>query len=287
MSYCQPPCLFINFPDIIVKLLYFCANKKRIALFNLESFDLKLNTEYIGRNFIYSEETDSTNSVLLDKSMKINTNGSVFLAERQNKGRGRLDRTWYSTKDLNLTFSILLNKKHIPKNPVLLNFAASLAVASSIENLYQLKIDLKWPNDVLINGKKTAGILLESTSEGSKIEKVVVGIGVNVNQQIFQGNFIIPPTSIRTELGQNTERESFLAEILNNFEEYLDTLLKDPSEIVRMWKAKCSMIGDKVSIVDGDNTTYGIFEDVDENGFLLLKNNDRIEKIHIGDVSLR
>lgn len=256
-------------------------------MFNLESFDIKLNTEYIGRNFIYTEETDSTNSFLLDKSSKQNTNGTVFLAERQNKGKGRLNRVWYSTKDLNLTFSILLTKKHIPQNPVLLNFAASLAVAVSIENLYQLKIDLKWPNDVLINGKKTAGILIESTSEGSKINRLVVGIGVNVNQQIFQGIFIIPPTSVRIELGQNAERETLLSEILNNFEEYLDLLLKRPDEVLRTWKQKCSMIGDKISIVDEKNTTYGIFEDVDENGFLLLKVNDRIEKIHIGDVSLR
>lgn len=265
----------------------FVSENKRNNLLNLDEFDIRLNTEYIGRNFIYSEEADSTNTVLLDKSFKINSNGSVFFAERQNKGRGRLDRTWYSTKEMNLTFSILLTKKSIPKTPSLLNFAASLSIAYAIENLYQFKIDLKWPNDVLINGKKIAGILLESISEGNKLERLVIGMGINVNQTIFQGIFILPPTSIKLELGQPAEREKLLSEILNNFEQLHEILLKNPARIIKEWKAKCGMIGDKVSIVEGEDSREGIFEDVDENGFLLLKRNNRIERIHFGDVSLR
>lgn len=256
-------------------------------MFNLETFDIKLNTDLIGRNFIYADEVDSTNSALL-KDPKYNVNGTVLLAEKQHKGRGRKDRVWYSTKDLNLTFSILLTGvNYINKNINLMNFAVSLAVANSIENLHQLKTDLKWPNDVLINNKKIAGILIETTSEGSTIKRMVIGIGINVNQAIFQGNFLIEPTSIKTELDMPVERERLLAEILNNFEDIYHRLDFNPESVLNDWRAKCRMIGEKVTIIEGDSERYGIFDDIDSDGFLLLKEKDKIEKIHYGDVSLR
>jgi len=258
-------------------------------LFDLEKFDIKLDTEFIGRQFIYAEEIDSTNSFLLDKGNKLNLNGTVVLAEKQSKGRGRKDRVWYSAKDQNLTFSLLLtNKKYFGKVFSLINFAASLSVGLSIENLFQLKADFKWPNDILINGKKVAGILLESTSQGNKVERLVIGIGINVNQVLFQGNFNIGPTSLKLELNHQTvEREKLLAEVLNSFEETLLLMEKKPDEIIKDWKAHCSMIGGRIAITEGDLIKTGIFDDLDENGFLLLKIKNKIEKIHFGDVSLR
>lgn len=253
----------------------------------MERFDIKLNTEFIGRNFVYTEEIDSTNTYLLNKSNKLSYDGTVLLAEKQNKGKGRKDRVWYSTKDQNLTFSILLNnKKYLGKNLNLINFASSLAVAISIENLYQLKTDLKWPNDILVNGKKISGILFESTSQGNKIDRLVIGIGINVNQTIFQGNYKIAPTSIKLELKEQVDRERLLAELLNNFEEILQKLNTEPDEILKDWKLRCRLIGEKISISEGDDIKYGIFDDLDSEGFLLLKNKGKIEKIHFGDVSI-
>ena len=256
-------------------------------MFNLESFDLKLDTEYIGRNFIYSEEVDSTNSVLINKANKFNTDGTVILAEKQSKGRGRKERVWYSAKEQNLTFSILLtSKKLLSKNLNLLNFAASLSVALSIEKLYQLKSELKWPNDVLINGKKICGILLESTSQGTKIDRLVIGIGLNVNQTLFQGNFNAEPTSIKLETdGININREILLAELLNTFEEVIEKIPISPETILKDWKERCTLIGDKISITENDSVKYGIFEDIDSEGYLLLRVKDKIERIHFGDVS--
>ena len=256
-------------------------------MFNLESFDIKLNTDFIGRNFIYTEEIDSTNTFLLNKANKINVDGSVLLTEKQNKGHGRKDRIWYSAKEQNLTFSILITNKKLLKDKFnLLNFAASLAVAIAIENLYQLRTELKWPNDILVNGKKIAGILLESISQGSKIEKLVIGIGLNVNQVMFQGNFNIPPTSIKVELNENADRERVLAELLNTFEELLVKVEKYPSDLMKDWKSRCRLIGEKISVVEDDKTKYGIFDDLDDDGYLLLKNKGKIEKIHFGDVGL-
>jgi BirA family biotin operon repressor/biotin-[acetyl-CoA-carboxylase] ligase len=223
----------------------------------------------------------------MDKQNGYKTSGTVVLAEKQTSGKGRKDRVWYSAPDSSLTFSILLTKdKFLTSNSSLINFAASLAVAFSIENLYQLKTELKWPNDVLLDGKKTSGILIESTSQGNKIERFVVGIGVNVNQTSFQGTFNYPPTSIRIELGRNVERERFLAEILNNFELLLEKIKSNKNEVINDWKSKCKMIGEKISVVENDSEKFGIFYDIDEEGFLLLKTRDGIEKVHYGDVSL-
>ncbi|MBZ0200698.1 MAG: biotin--[acetyl-CoA-carboxylase] ligase [Ignavibacteriaceae bacterium] len=257
-------------------------------MFNLEDFDIKLDTDYIGRRFVYGAEVDSTNAVLMNPEYEFNENGTVLLAEKQLKGRGRLGRIWYSSKDFNLTFSILLNDKSLfSKNLTLLVFGAANVVAASIENLFQLRSEVKWPNDILINGKKVAGILLESASHGKKINRLVVGIGINVNQQTFHGDFPIEATSIKNELNQNVERESLLAEVLNIFEEMLNKYKADPAQILKDWRMRCRMIGERIDINDGVKSRYGIFDDVDENGALLLRTEKGIEKIIFGDVSRR
>jgi BirA family transcriptional regulator, biotin operon repressor / biotin---[acetyl-CoA-carboxylase] ligase len=255
-------------------------------MFELENFDIKLETEFIGRNFIYCDEIESTNTELLAGKQQYKKTGTVMLAEKQLAGKGRKDRTWHSAKGLNLTFSILLMKDVVSGiNINHLNLAASLAVASAIENLYQLKTELKWPNDVLIDKKKVCGILTETSIKGTKVERVVVGFGINLNQIVFQGDFNFPPTSLKLELGINIERENTLAEILNIFEALLLGLESKPKTILNEWRSKCQMIGDKITITENDEVKSGIFHDIDENGYLLLKRKDIIEKIHFGDVS--
>jgi len=254
--------------------------------FNLEIFDIKLDTDIIGRNFIYSEEVTSTNTLLLDKTIA-NIHGTTLLAEKQSKGHGRKDRLWYSMKGMNLTYSVLLtNKKYFNKQFNLINLAAGLTIALSIENLFPLKTELKWPNDVLINGKKVSGVLIESASKGEKLERVVVGMGLNVNQTIFQGSFNIPPTSIKNETGQTIEREMLLAELLIVFEETLENIITNSKWILKEWKQRCRMIGEKISVTEDEKVKYRIFDDIDENGFLLLRSNKKIEKIYSGDVSI-
>jgi len=256
-------------------------------LFNIEIFDIKLDTEFIGRNFIYTDEISSTNSELLSNKKSYKNSGTVLLAEHQLEGKGRKNREWISAKDLNLTFSVLLVDVNAPASQVnIINLAASLAVAASIENLYQLRPELKWPNDVLINRRKAAGILLETSLQGKKIERLVIGMGINVNQKSFPGKYNFPPTSIILEAGKEIERETLLAEVLNNFEELLKSALSNPQQVLNDWKAKCNMIGDRIKIVEKDKTIGGIFNDIDENGFLILRRGDKLEKIHFGDVSL-
>ncbi len=255
-------------------------------MFKIEEFDIKLDTDYIGRNFIYSDEVESTNAVLLAGKDSIQ-NGTVLLAEFQSKGRGRKEKEWISSSGQNLTFSILLKGEFKEHKINMINFSAAIAVAQAIENLYQLDVELKWPNDVLIHKKKIAGILLESVSKANKISRVVVGIGINVNQPNFPGHFEILPTSIRKEFHSMASREKLLSEVLNNFEALLEISKKSGKKVLSDWRNRCKMLGEKIKIVDGDLIKVGIFEDIDENGFLILRNGEKLEKIHYGDVSLR
>ena len=148
-------------------------------MFDLEKFDLKLNTDVIGRNFIYAEEVPSANTELLTGNKSYKKHGTVLFAEKQIVGKGRKNRTWYSDAHLNLTFSILIKEpKYFQKKINILNFVASLALAVSIENLYQLKTELKWPNDVLVGPKKLAGILIEAKAQDRSSNDEMIQRGI-------------------------------------------------------------------------------------------------------------
>ncbi len=254
--------------------------------FNLEKFYLKLETEWLGRNLLYLDEVDSTNSFLMNRDNKINKHGTVVLAEKQSEGKGRLDRTWYSNEAENLTFSMLFLKKNILSlNPNILNLASSLVIANTIESLYFVKTNVKWPNDVLVEGKKISGILLEASYAGETMNRLVAGIGLNVNQAYFQGNFMMEPTSIRLEVNEEIEREKLLAEILKRYEEMIDKVAFSPDAVLREWSRKCRMIGDKIEVKRGEENLYGIFDEIDSEGYLILRTRESVERISYGDVS--
>ncbi len=253
-------------------------------MFNLEKFNIKLNTDYIGRNFIYCEDIDSTNTFLLSQK-EYEDYGTVTFAEFQTEGRGRKDREWWSAKGQNLTFSILL-KDITPKLLNFINLGSAVAIGQAIENLFQLKAEMKWPNDILINNKKVAGILIESTSNSEKIKRVVIGIGINVNQPNFTGKFAITPTSIKRELKREVSREKFLSEVLNNLEQNLKIAKNNPSKILDDWRIRCEMIGKKIKIKQDEKEIFGIFEDIDKNGFLILKMGNEKKILHFGDIIL-
>lgn len=256
-------------------------------MLSIEEFDIKLETHIIGRNFTMLDEVDSTNKYALSKKQGQYRDGEVIFTEFQSEGRGRLDRKWVSSREQNLLFSILLNMENRKiQHPQLLNFAAALSVARSIENLHFIKTNLKWPNDVMIENRKVAGILCQSVSQGASISRVAVGIGVNVNQNNFSTGYSHEPTSLKIELKQMVSRERLFAEILNNFELNLKKLENDPAQIVSEWKQFCKYIGDQISVKTDNKEIFGILDDISPEGHLIVIDNmaDR-HIISFGDVS--
>ena len=129
--------------------------------------------------------------------------------------------------------------------------------------------------------------MVESTSKGNKLEKVVIGIAVNVNQGSFAGKFPLQPTSVRKEFRKEVSREKFLSEILNCFEEMLTNISSNKQKVLDDWRTRCHMIGERIKIVDDEKVINGVFEDINENGFLLLKTANETLTINVGDLSLR
>ncbi len=260
--------------------------QKPEILFDLKKFDIRLETEWLGRSFLYLDEIDSTNNFLMEKGNE-DVNGAVILAEKQTEGKGRLDRQWYSSKAMNLTFSFLVTDRTVlNKSLIPINFALAVGVAETLETLFQIRTQVKWPNDVLVGGKKIAGILLESVSSGSKITRLVAGIGININQIHFQGMYMLEPTSVINESGLEAEREKTLAELLNHIEEILAIAVKQPSIIFNRWRERCPFIGDKIHVARDGKDLFGVFDDIDDEGNLLLRQDDEILKIQYGDVSV-
>ncbi|MBV6513206.1 MAG: biotin--[acetyl-CoA-carboxylase] ligase [Ignavibacteriales bacterium] len=258
---------------------------KNESLFDFEAFSLRLDTEWLGRKFLYFEEIESTNTFL--KESPQSESGTTVLAEFQTSGRGRQDRIWLSNKGENLLFSVLLKKDVIaPEHLNLLNMGSAVYIGEAIESLYLLKTDLKWPNDVLLNRKKVAGILTETSFSGNKFQHAILGAGINVNQNEFAGKHPVPPTSIKLEAKSPVEREKLFAHVLNSLEELIIEIDSNPQSILKKWKSGCSLIGERIVIKNGPNVYEGIFEDVDLSGALMLNEGGRVFKYNFGEVSI-
>jgi BirA family biotin operon repressor/biotin-[acetyl-CoA-carboxylase] ligase len=234
-----------------------------------------LTTSFVGRRLEYRESLGSTQDLARELAEAGAAEGTVVLAGRQTAGRGRLSRSWISPRGgLYLT--------------VVLRPAAEHLKALAIERLAGLQTSLKWPNDVLVAGRKIAGILSESELVGQSVSYALVGIGVNVNADLAAyPETAALATSVMTELGREVSPEALGAAILNEFEAlYLAAQAGQP--IDREWRARLGMLGKEVRVRFGEQVEEGLAEDVDSNGSLVLRRADGSRvAIAAGDVTLR
>ena len=245
-----------------------------------------LNTKLVGRNVMYyptvSSTMDAAKMAVLDGVIE----GTVIVADHQTAGRGRLGREWLSPPGGNLMLSIILYPRleHLAR----LTLVSCLAIARSIEEVTLLETSIKWPNDVLINGKKISGVLVESDVNGDKVNYASIGIAVNVNLDVKSIPEIADiATSLRDELGMPVSRLQMLTALLGEFEKvYKDMCKGEPIELD--WKRRLTTLGKKVSVRCGDVVHKGFAEDVDKDGNLLLRlPNKKLEVISAGDVTLK
>jgi BirA family biotin operon repressor/biotin-[acetyl-CoA-carboxylase] ligase len=247
-----------------------------------------LKTDFIGKNYIHLESISSTNDYAKEIASK-SENGTIVVSEEQTSGRGRLGRKWVSEKGQGLWMSIILKPELTPQSSVKLTQVAAVSVVNAIIETIELNASIKWPNDIIINGKKICGILTEMNAELDRVNYVIVGIGLNVNMNKFPDDLKNKATSLFIETGKKIDRKKLTALIINNFEKYYNIFLKEGFEPIRTLCLKHSVtIGSEVRVISGKNEFYGKAVDIDNDGNLIVEIGDGSRKAVIsGDVSVR
>lgn len=185
--------------------------------FNVDKYRQHLNTSWLGSELIYKEEIGSTNTAMKKLAREEVGHGSVLLTDHQTAGRGQYNKSWMSEKNQNLTFTITLKPNSGDRLP-LLTLSCALAIVRTIDSLGIKGCEIKWPNDILIKGKKAGGLLTESVFLGVKLERVLIGIGLNVNQKSFGPRLETEATSIFLETEEYQNREQILIRVLSEIE---------------------------------------------------------------------
>lgn len=261
------------------------------ANLNVDTLQIGLRTKCFGRKIFFSREVGSTNDWAKELALLDAPEGTVAIAETQTVGRGRIGREWVSPKG-GLYFSIVLRPKLKVDETVKLVFVAGLAVAEALHELYGLKAETKWPNDVLLNGRKVCGILSETNITGEVANFVVVGVGVNANflvEEALPETLWDSATSLIAVLGRMVLLDVLFRTLLERFENLYDLFLKDGfSQILEKWKKHAGFFGKHVEVTCGNENLAGLALDVEDDGSLALKLEDgTVKHIFVGDVSLR
>ena len=238
----------------------------------------------------FYEELSSTNEFGIKNLAEINDK-TVLLAKTQTNGYGRFDRNWVSDNPENIYASFILKPDiKLGENSVISNLTQYLSVilCKTLEK-YGLKPAIKWPNDVLVNNKKIAGILAQTSIKGNSAAGVVLGIGINVNMpenELSQINQ--PATSISNELSHTVSKEEFAKELFDNFFNEYETFMEKGFDYIKSdYCKRCSFLSKEIIVKDRENTIEGIAESINDNGTLKikLKNENKYETLQIGDLT--
>jgi BirA family biotin operon repressor/biotin-[acetyl-CoA-carboxylase] ligase len=244
-----------------------------------------LETRFIGQRVVYYPSLPSTMEVAKREAQQGTAEGTIIIADEQTAGKGRMKHLWLSPRG-SIALSVVLYPQvaYLPSLVML----ASLAVVYSIESITGLKVLLKWPNDVLIRGKKVSGILVESELRRNIVDYTIVGIGINVNFRLADFPEILPiATSLSDELGREVSCLELIRWLLVEMER-LYLVLPVTEFIYEEWRSRLVTLGRRVSVKWGTTNYEGIAESVDRDGNLLLRHSDdSLTKIIVGDVTLR
>jgi BirA family biotin operon repressor/biotin-[acetyl-CoA-carboxylase] ligase len=256
-----------------------------------------LQTEWLAQRIEYLDETESTNQVAFELGRGASPAGTAVIAERQTAGRGRLGRRFFSPAYQNLYTSVVLRPTGSLSEAPTLILAAAVAVAETIAEFMQDEsiVEIKWPNDVLINRRKTSGILMESSAEGTRITFAVLGIGVNLNidRNLFPDEFRHLATSLSSELGRPVDRIAFTRRLFENLEKQLDQHATGGFEAVRpRFESFFRMRGESVGVEEiAGERLNGLALGIDRNGALEVEiregpNSGKKITVMAGDVTL-
>jgi BirA family transcriptional regulator, biotin operon repressor / biotin---[acetyl-CoA-carboxylase] ligase len=247
-------------------------------------------TRVIGRDVRVFRETNSTNDVVEKLARDGVREGVVVYAESQSKGRGRMGRKWISPPQKGLWFSVLLRPQMRPQAVTQIIVAAAAALSRSIRRVSGVAVQIKWPNDILIEGRKVAGILTELNAEVDRVKYVILGIGVDVNlvDDDLPEELKSVATSVRIASGQKVDRPALAAAILEELDLDYDRLNRGEFKAVaEEWETQCVTLGHDVAITVGDREIRGRAESLDDDGALMVRSaHGTLERIIGGDVIL-
>ncbi len=234
------------------------------------------------------ERVGSTNEAAWEEAEKGAAEWTVVIADEQTSGRGRLSRKWHSPAGLGAWMSVVLRPDVRPSVAPGITMCASLAVAKALRKLHPMSVSLKWPNDVMVKGRKICGILTEMKAAGDRVEFVVCGMGINLNQ----GTDDFPPelrdsaTSVFLATGHRADRTALVAELMSQFEKLYGVFLqRGLPALMGEWRSMCPLFGTIVRIKTRGETVEGVFHDIDAGGALVLRLESGVHRSFLaGDV---
>ena len=249
-----------------------------------EEIQCGLKTKILGKKIYYYETLGSTMDVAFELGLQGAKDGTVVCSESQTNGKGRMGRSWCSPKQKGIYFSTILRPEIHPVDVAKITFLSSVAVCEAVKDICSVDAKIKWPNDILIDNKKVAGILIELNAEVDSVKFVVIGIGVNVNTNLKS----LPEkaTSLKSETGKSVFRVELTREILRSLEKWYLVWKKDGfAPIISRWKELSLTLGNMVRIKDSGYLVEGKAIDIDEHGGLIVCDSDGLTvKRMSGDV---
>jgi BirA family transcriptional regulator, biotin operon repressor / biotin---[acetyl-CoA-carboxylase] ligase len=251
----------------------------------------RLTAHSVGRELEVVSEIGSTNDAVMAAGQQGKVEGFAVLADRQTSGRGRLGRSWASLPGIGIYTSVLLRPQLAPHQTTLLTLMAGLAVAEAIGVVSGVRPDLKWPNDVLLQNRKVAGILTEMASLGPRVSHVSVGIGINVHhrREDFPGEVRVAATSLRLATGRSLDRGELAAALYDALDRWYAVFCSgDRARILQAAREQTATLGRDVTVESGADRWQGIALDLDEDGALLVRAEDgTVRRVLADDVSIR
>lgn len=243
------------------------------------------------KNILLYRSVSSTNELTssLSQSNKIGS-GTVIIADQQESGKGRLGRKWVSPPGSNIYMSIMIKPNILPKDAAFLTLLAAVACTIALVRTTGVEISIKWPNDLMVSGKKLGGILTEVRSESGRIKTAIIGIGINVNitKKDFPTEISPIATSLKEESGIYHSRTGIIVQILREFENWNQIFSEaGKAPIIKQWRELSSTSGKMVTVTTSQESFSGVAEDIDEEGRLILRlPSGDMKKISSGDVTM-
>jgi BirA family biotin operon repressor/biotin-[acetyl-CoA-carboxylase] ligase len=247
-----------------------------------------LKTKTLGQNIHWEYEVNSTNTLALQLAEEDAAEGTVVISESQKHGRGRMKRDWISQAESGIYMSIILRPQFVPAKAPYITFISAIALVESLQQVLDIEARIKWPNDVMISGKKTAGILTELRAEMEGIHHIIVGIGINVNNTRFPKELRDKVTSLSAEVGQKISRVPLIQAFLESLEYWYQIVCgPHPERGFERWRELSCTVGNDVEVNLGEKVLKGRATRLDPGGSLfVMQDNGEEYEVLAGDVTM-